>query len=54
MTTTNETITIPLNKLDVDPLNVRKTYSADGIKELAATLGKHNVMFILPRAPERD
>ncbi len=24
------------------------------IKELAATLGKHNVMFILPRAPERD
>ncbi|MER9629592.1 ParB/RepB/Spo0J family partition protein [Mesorhizobium sp. M0296] len=33
-----ETITIPLNKLDVDPKNVRKTYSAEGIKELAATI----------------
>jgi ParB family chromosome partitioning protein len=32
-----ETIIIPLNKLDVDPKNVRKTYSAEGIKELAAT-----------------
>lgn len=38
MTTSNETITIPLNKLDVDPLNVRKTHSAEGIKELAATI----------------
>jgi ParB family chromosome partitioning protein len=33
-----ETITIPLNKLDVDPKNVRKTYSSEGIKELAATI----------------
>lgn len=33
-----ETVTIPLNKLDVDPKNVRKTYSAEGIKELAATI----------------
>lgn len=33
-----ETIIIPLNKLDVDPKNVRKTYSAEGIKELAATI----------------
>ena len=38
MTTTNEISTIPLNKLDVDPLNVRKTHSAEGIKELAATI----------------
>ncbi|RUU93429.1 chromosome partitioning protein ParB, partial [Mesorhizobium sp. M1A.F.Ca.IN.020.03.2.1] len=30
--------TIPLNKLDVDPKNVRKTYSAEGIKELPATI----------------
>ncbi len=33
-----EIITVALNKLDVDPKNVRKTYSAEGIKELAATI----------------
>jgi len=32
-------ITVALNKLDVDPKNARKTYSAEGIKELAATIG---------------
>ncbi|AYG64533.1 ParB/RepB/Spo0J family partition protein [Rhizobium jaguaris] len=31
-------ITIALNKLDADPLNVRKTYSEDGIEELAANI----------------
>ena len=41
MTDTNaatETIIVALNKLDRDPLNVRKTYSKEGIEELAATI----------------
>ncbi len=41
MTDTNagtETIMVALNKLDRDPLNVRKTYSKEGIEELAATI----------------
>ncbi|WP_099868037.1 ParB/RepB/Spo0J family partition protein [Pararhizobium haloflavum] len=29
---------IPLNKLDADPKNVRKTYSAEGVEQLAASL----------------
>lgn len=33
-----ETIIIPLNKLDLDPKNVRKTYSAEGIAALAASI----------------
>lgn len=33
-----ETVIVPLNKLDRDPLNVRKTHTAEGIKELAATI----------------
>ncbi|GEC33931.1 hypothetical protein N181_29250 [Sinorhizobium fredii USDA 205] len=33
-----ETFFVALNKLDADPKNVRKTYSKDGIKELAATI----------------
>jgi len=33
-----ETIMVALNKLDRDPLNVRKTYSKEGIEELAATI----------------
>ncbi|WP_082342890.1 MULTISPECIES: ParB/Srx family N-terminal domain-containing protein [unclassified Shinella] len=33
-----ETIIVALNKLDRDPLNVRKTYSKEGIEELAATI----------------
>lgn len=33
-----ETITIPLNKLDADPKNVRKTYSAEGVEALAASI----------------
>ncbi|TIW09256.1 MAG: ParB/RepB/Spo0J family partition protein [Mesorhizobium sp.] len=33
-----ETITIPLNKLDLDPKNVRKTYSAEGIAALAGSI----------------
>lgn len=33
-----ETFLVPLNKLDADPKNVRKTYSKDGIAEMAATI----------------
>ena len=33
-----ETIMVALNKLDRDPLNVRKSYSKEGIEELAATI----------------
>ncbi|WP_292408540.1 ParB/RepB/Spo0J family partition protein, partial [Mesorhizobium sp.] len=33
-----ETIIIPLNKLDLDPKNVRKTYSAEGIAALAGSI----------------
>lgn len=33
-----ETITIALNKLDADPMNVRKTYSREGIEALAANI----------------
>ncbi|MER9080772.1 hypothetical protein [Mesorhizobium sp. M0895] len=32
------TIIIPLNKLYLDPKNVRKTYSAEGIAALAASI----------------
>jgi len=38
MTMQNEKITIALNKLDRDPLNVRKTYTKEGIEELAANI----------------
>jgi ParB family chromosome partitioning protein len=34
----SETIFIPLNKLDRDPHNVRKTYPTKGIEELAASI----------------
>lgn len=33
-----ETIIVALNKLDRDPLNVRKTYTTEGIQEMAATI----------------
>ena len=33
-----EAFIVPLNKLERDPLNVRKTYSKEGIEELAATI----------------
>ena len=33
-----ETFFVPLNKLDSDPKNVRKTYSKEGIVEMAATI----------------
>lgn len=33
-----ETFLVPLNKLDADPKNVRKTYSKEGIAEMAATI----------------
>ncbi|WP_426289833.1 ParB/RepB/Spo0J family partition protein (plasmid) [Ensifer adhaerens] len=33
-----EIITIALNKLDADPKNVRKTYSAEGVEALAANI----------------
>ncbi|YCI06302.1 ParB/Srx family N-terminal domain-containing protein (plasmid) [Ensifer sp. D2-11] len=31
-------ITVALSKLDADPMNVRKTYSAEGIEALAANI----------------
>lgn len=37
-TTGNDTLIVALNKLDRDPLNVRKAYSADGITEMAASI----------------
>lgn len=33
-----EAFIVPLNKLSRDPKNVRKTYSKEGIEELAATI----------------
>ncbi|WP_247882084.1 ParB/Srx family N-terminal domain-containing protein [Brucella intermedia] len=33
-----EIIALPLNKLDAEPKNVRKTYSADSIEALAASI----------------
>ncbi|TCQ74746.1 ParB family chromosome partitioning protein [Ochrobactrum sp. BH3] len=39
---TIEAFIVPLNKLERDPLNVRKTYSNDGIEELAATIRADN------------
>lgn len=33
-----ETIVVALNKLDRDPLNVRKTYTKEGIADMAATI----------------
>ncbi|RVL99765.1 ParB/RepB/Spo0J family partition protein [Sinorhizobium meliloti] len=39
-----ETIIVPLNKLDVDPKNVRKTYRADGIIELAASIKADGIL----------
>ncbi|MBA8862755.1 ParB family chromosome partitioning protein [Ochrobactrum anthropi] len=36
--TSVEAFIVPLGKLERDPLNVRKTYSKDGIEELAATI----------------
>ncbi|MFD1792204.1 hypothetical protein ACFSE0_11240 [Ochrobactrum teleogrylli] len=38
MTAQNEKIIVALNKLDRDPLNVRKTYTKEGIEELAANI----------------
>lgn len=38
MTATTQTVIVPLNKLDPDPKNVRKTYSRKGIEELAASI----------------
>ncbi|WP_164837067.1 hypothetical protein [Sinorhizobium meliloti] len=34
-------ITVALSKLDADPRNVRKTYSAEGIEALAAMSSPH-------------
>ena len=36
--TANDTLIVALNKLDRDPLNVRKSYSTDGIAEMAASI----------------
>ncbi|WP_323131138.1 ParB/RepB/Spo0J family partition protein [Sinorhizobium medicae] len=36
--TATETFFAPLNKLDSDPLNMRKTYTKEGIEEMAATI----------------
>ncbi|MCW0001968.1 ParB N-terminal domain-containing protein [Pararhizobium sp. YC-54] len=45
------TIIIELNKLDADPKNVRKTYSADSISALAASIKVNGVLQTLSCGP---
>lgn len=45
MTDTNN-ITVPLNKLDHDPRNVRQTYEAAEIAEMAASIKARNFRLI--------
>lgn len=39
-----EIVTVPLNKLDRDPLNVRKTYTAESVEALAASIKANGVL----------
>ena len=43
-----ETFFAPLNKLDRDPLNVRKTYTKEGIEEMAATIRTDGYRILQP------
>ncbi|MCK7615015.1 ParB/RepB/Spo0J family partition protein [Roseibium sediminicola] len=45
MTTNSaDIIFVPLNKLEIDPLNVRKTYSQSSIEELAGSLAAQGIL----------
>ncbi|WP_298822526.1 ParB/RepB/Spo0J family partition protein [uncultured Roseibium sp.] len=44
MSNTAEIIFVPLNKLEIDPLNVRKTYSQNSIEELAGSLAAQGIL----------
>ena len=44
MSNTAEIIFVPLNKLEIDPLNVRKTYSQRSIEELAGSLAAQGIL----------
>ena len=41
---TAEIIFVPLNKLEIDPLNVRKTYSQKSIEEFAGSIAAHGIV----------
>ena len=47
-------IAIALNKLDTDPMNVRKTYSTDSVEGLAASILANGVIqnIIVRKAPK--
>jgi ParB family transcriptional regulator, chromosome partitioning protein len=40
----NAIIYVPLNKLEIDPLNVRRTYSQESIKEFAASIEAKGIL----------
>jgi ParB family chromosome partitioning protein len=44
MSNTAEIIFVPLNKLEIDPLNVRKTYSEKSIEEFAASIAAKGIL----------
>lgn len=44
MSNTTEIIFVPLNKLEIDPLNVRKTYSEKSIEEFAASIAAQGIL----------
>ncbi|MCB5205154.1 ParB/RepB/Spo0J family partition protein [Neorhizobium sp. T786] len=50
----SDIIAIALNKLDVDPLNVRKTYSVDSIEALAASILANGLLqnIVVRKAPK--
>lgn len=49
-----EIVVVPLNKLDRDPLNVRKTYTAESVEALAASIKANGVLqnLIVRKAPK--
>jgi len=44
MSNTADIIFVPLNKLEIDPLNVRKTYSEKSIEEFAASISAKGIL----------
>lgn len=49
-----EIVSIPLNKLDTDPKNVRKTYTPEGVESLAASILANGVVqnIVVRKAPK--
>ena len=49
-----EIVSIPLSKLDTDPKNVRKTYKAEGVESLAASILANGVVqnIVVRKAPK--